>query len=65
MALIVTQANSAINETALKDWANARLGKTQRLCALEFREILPRGTLDKVLKNILREPYWIDHGTSV
>jgi len=64
LALIVPRDSSAIDETAMRDWANARLGKTQRLSAVEFRESLPRGTLDKVLKNELREPYWNDSGAS-
>ena len=46
---------SAPDAAALKDWANARLAKTQRLSALEFRTEFPRNALGKVLKRELRE----------
>ena len=39
-------------------WANQRLGKTQRLTAVELRDDFPRNALGKVLKKQLREPYW-------
>jgi len=45
-------------EAAVKDWANERLSKTQRLVAVEFRESLPRSTIGKIMKRELREPYW-------
>jgi acyl-CoA synthetase (AMP-forming)/AMP-acid ligase II len=64
LALIVLPEGSDIGRAALRDWANARLGKAQRLHAVEFRASLPRGTLDKVLKNELRQPYWPGHGAS-
>src|SRR3546814_11531018 len=37
------------------DWANAKLGKMQRLSAVEFREVLPRSAIGKVLKRELRD----------
>jgi len=64
LALVVIRQNGAIGQTALRDWVNSRLGKTQRVSVLEFRESLPRGTLDKVLKNELRNPYWVVNGAS-
>src|SRR5262249_28231457 len=39
----------------LGDWANARLGKTQRLSAVEVVTELPRSAIGKVLKRQLRE----------
>jgi len=63
LALIVKRKSSAIDHAALCDWVNSRLGKTQRVSAVEFRENLPRGSLDKILKNELREPYWANNGT--
>lgn len=58
LALVVPRSRGGSSPGELMAWANVRLGKTQRLAALEFRESLPRGALDKVLKNRLREPYW-------
>lgn len=39
-------------------WANARLGKTQRLSAVKPLDQLPRSEIGKVLKKDLRAPYW-------
>ena len=46
-------------------WANARLGKLQRLSAVEFRDDLPRSTIGKLLKRELREPYWQKAGKHI
>ncbi|MEO8250773.1 MAG: class I adenylate-forming enzyme family protein [Burkholderiales bacterium] len=42
-------------EQALRDWANERLGKTQRLADLHFIDELPRSAIGKVLKRELRD----------
>jgi long-chain acyl-CoA synthetase len=41
----------------LRLWANERLGKTQRLTALEIMPTLPRSAIGKVLKRELRDEY--------
>ena len=38
--------------------ANERLGKAQRLSAVEARDALPRSPIGKILKRELRAPYW-------
>ncbi len=38
--------------------ANAKLGKSQRLSAVETRDVLPRSSIGKILKKELRAPYW-------
>lgn len=38
--------------------ANAQLGKSQRLSAVETRDVLPRSSIGKILKKELRAPYW-------
>ena len=43
--------------SAILDWANARLGKTQRLHALHVLDELPRSAIGKVLKRALRDRY--------
>ena len=40
---------------ALRDWLNARVGKTQRLLALHYLDALPRSAIGKVLKRELRD----------
>jgi acyl-coenzyme A synthetase/AMP-(fatty) acid ligase len=44
-----------VDADALRAWANARLGRTQRLAALQWMAELPRSSIGKVLKRELRE----------
>ncbi len=45
----------AVDPQALLEWANARLGKTQRLVGIEVSTELPRSEIGKVLKRQLRD----------
>lgn len=58
LGLVVLRPGAATPPEAIRAWANARLGKTQRLSALEARDALPRSEIGKVLKRALRAPYW-------
>ncbi|MES2911309.1 MAG: class I adenylate-forming enzyme family protein [Pseudomonadota bacterium] len=58
LALVVVRPGSDMSEEALRQWANEKVGRTQRLSALEFRQELPRSALGKTLKRELRAPYW-------
>lgn len=58
LALVVRRDGAAASEAEILDWANARLGKTQRLVGVEFRDGLPRSTIGKIMKRELRAPYW-------
>jgi acyl-CoA synthetase (AMP-forming)/AMP-acid ligase II len=62
LALVVLRAGSRTTEAEIRAWANARLGKTQRIAAVEFRDRLPRSSVGKVLKRELRAAYWPDAG---
>ncbi|AMO25198.1 class I adenylate-forming enzyme family protein [Ramlibacter tataouinensis] len=44
-------------EDELQAWANARLGKTQRLSGVRYLDELPRSDIGKVLKRQLRESW--------
>ena len=56
VAFVVRKAGEQhLEEPALRDWVNERLGKTQRLAALHFIDELPRSAIGKVLKRELRE----------
>ncbi len=57
-ALALVIARDGADADQIRDWANDRLAKHQRLVGVEFREDFPRNALGKVLKRILREPYW-------
>ncbi|MDC0661165.1 class I adenylate-forming enzyme family protein [Marinobacter sp. SS21] len=58
LGLVVRRADAQTRDSELLAWANERLGKTQRLAAVELRDDLPRSTIGKVLKKELRAPYW-------
>ena len=58
LLLVIPHDGAAASEETIKEWGNAKLGKFQRVCRVEFRSEFPRATHDKVLKRALRDPYW-------
>ena len=54
---IGAKAGTKPDAEALREWTNARLGKTQRLAALRFLDSLPRSAIGKVLKRELRDAF--------
>jgi long-chain acyl-CoA synthetase len=57
LALVVARGAEPPAASALRDWANARLGKQQRIAELRFVESLPRNPNGKILKRELRREY--------
>ena len=57
VAFVVRRPGDATEPDALLQWANAQLGKTQRLAALRLIDELPRSAIGKVLKRELRDRY--------
>ena len=55
VAFVVPAPGAQIDEDAVCSWANTRLGKAQRLAAVQFVDTLPRSEVGKVLKRQLRE----------
>jgi long-chain acyl-CoA synthetase len=55
VAFVVRRAGDETPGEALLQWANAQLGKTQRLARLHLIDELPRSAIGKVLKRELRE----------
>ncbi|MBL8349054.1 MAG: AMP-binding protein [Burkholderiaceae bacterium] len=62
LALVIRRPGADSAAETLMDWANGRLARHQRLAGLEFRDDFPRNALGKVLKRLLREPYWAATG---
>jgi len=58
LALVIPEAGGCADPEEIRTWANERLGKHQKVSYVEFREEFPRNALGKVLKRILRDPYW-------
>ncbi len=57
VAFVVRAAGASEDAEALRAWANAQLGKTQRLAGLRCVDELPRSAIGKVLKRELREAW--------
>ena len=57
VAFVVLRPGRETAAAALKEWVNARLGKTQRLADVRIVESLTRSAIGKVLKRDLREEY--------
>jgi acyl-CoA synthetase (AMP-forming)/AMP-acid ligase II len=58
LALVIPTATARATAEEIKEWANERLAKTQRLVGVEMREEFPRNALGKVIKKDLRAHYW-------
>lgn len=58
LGLVVLRDGADRTEADILTSANARLGKSHRLAAVETRAQLPRSSIGKILKRELRAPYW-------
>ena len=54
VGFVVARESTPLDPEAVLTWANERLGKTQRLAALQALDALPRSAIGKVLKTELR-----------
>ncbi len=57
VAFVVRRAEHTEPADSILQWANARVGKTQRLADLRLLDALPRSAIGKVLKRELRDGY--------
>ncbi len=57
VAFVVAKHGATIEAEGLREWANVRVGKMQRLAALRVVESLPRSAIGKVLKRELRDAF--------
>ena len=57
VAFCVRREGSTLEAEALRQWANAQVGKTQRLAQVHWLPELPRSAIGKVLKRELREAW--------
>lgn len=59
MLFVIPRRGSKTTPEELMRWGNEKLGKYQRVSAVEYRDDFPRATHDKVMKRALRDPYWV------
>ncbi|MCP4750022.1 MAG: AMP-binding protein [Proteobacteria bacterium] len=58
LAFVVLEKGSHGTTAEILEWANSRLGKSQRIAEVVLREELPRSDVGKINKKELRKPYW-------
>ena len=58
LALVIPNEGAMADPETIQAWCNERVAKHQRLARVEFRDEFPRNALGKVMKRMLREPYW-------
>ncbi|MGB2201305.1 MAG: class I adenylate-forming enzyme family protein [Pseudooceanicola atlanticus] len=57
LGFVVLASGSSATAEGVLEFANARLGKTQRISKIEVRDELPRSDIGKILKKDLRAEY--------
>lgn len=57
VAFVVLKSGAGATADELMQWVNGRVGKTQRIAAVEIARELPRGNIGKILKRELRDGY--------
>jgi long-chain acyl-CoA synthetase len=58
IGLVVLQSGNTASAEEIRRFCNERVGKIQRLAAVEIRSELPKNAIGKILKRELRAPYW-------
>jgi acyl-CoA synthetase (AMP-forming)/AMP-acid ligase II len=57
-AVVIRRPGTTLSETALIEWSRDKLAGFKRPSSVDFIEALPRNASGKLLKRVLREPYW-------
>ena len=65
LAFVVLEAGAHADATELEDFCRERLAGYKRPRAFEFVDEIPRNPSGKILKRVLREPYWSGKTRSV
>jgi long-chain acyl-CoA synthetase len=59
LLLVVAREDATASADEIMEWGNQRLGKAERVSAVEFRDSFPRNALEKVVRRELRAEYWV------
>jgi acyl-CoA synthetase (AMP-forming)/AMP-acid ligase II len=60
-AIVVLRQGARATGEEIIDFCRSKLGGFERPRSVDFVEALPRNPSGKVLKRVLREPYWVGH----
>lgn len=55
LAFVAVDPDTKETPESIRAWVNLRLGKSQRISRVEFRDELPKSQIGKILKNELRK----------
>ncbi|THD62563.1 long-chain-fatty-acid--CoA ligase [Phenylobacterium sp.] len=64
-AVVVRAPGAEIDSEVVIAWARQRIAGYKAPKSVDFIEVLPRNATNKVLRRVLREPYWAGHGRLV
>jgi fatty-acyl-CoA synthase len=64
-AVVVPRAGMSVTAEELVEFCRGKLGSFERPRSVDFVDALPRNPSGKVLKRVLREPYWAGHRRAV
>ncbi len=64
-AVVVLTPGAEPDPEAIIAWARERIAGYKAPRSVDFIEVLPRNATNKVLRRVLREPYWAGHGRLV
>ena len=65
LALVVAAEDADISDSEIIDFCRREIATYKCPSAVEFVDDLPRGATGKVLKNVLRDPYWEDRDRKI
>ena len=64
-AVVVRQTTSSLTDAELIAYCRERIAHYKAPKSVDFVESLPRNPSGKVLKRVLRAPYWVGHEREV
>ena len=64
-AVVALQPGATATEQELIDWCRGRIADYKRPRSVDFTDELPRDQAGKLLKRVIREPYWRGTGRTI
>jgi len=64
-ALLVLKSGKSITEKEVIEYCRTKLAGYKKPKFVDFVDTLPKSSAGKVLKNVIREKYWIGHNRKI
>jgi long-chain acyl-CoA synthetase len=66
VAAVTLRPGASVTAPELLAWVNERVGaRYQRLSQVMLVDEFPRSVAGKILKRVLRDPFWVNHGSAI